>query len=443
MYEDDIAALTALTASLHLTDLAELNHSAKGKGRLGDLSDEQLAFETYREELEAADQVESDRRFALSFETAGRQDRDVLDILREEEDQARRDREIAVAVSQGRPFPRSSAPSTSTNRIGTPRTSAPSTRATSLTRPSTASTSTSSSQPPVASSSAIQVNCVICGDRTRSSNAVQVPCKYQHHYCTDCLRNLFLSSTRDESLFPPRCDGTIIPLSLAQPHLGMKQLTLFRAKSIEFSTTNRLYCSTQSCSAFLGEANNDRKGAVRCENCQADTCRACKAPWHGLFGLCAAGADDEAAAILKNERGYQRCPGCRRMVELDVGCFHMTCLCSRQFCYLCAADWKTCNCLQWDENLLLRAAQNRVRAEEQARPRDRDVLLPDVPRANAVARVVEQLRVNHECEHEDWYLHGAGGQYASFATLFGVVHPISSRTSSCPRIDLSSPSGLR
>ncbi|BGP14329.1 hypothetical protein JCM10213v2_002276 [Rhodosporidiobolus nylandii] len=429
----DEAALISLVASLHLTDLAERNNSTKGKGRSGEVSDEDRAFELYRAELEAAEQFATDRRLALSLDAAGRQDGEALGVFQREEEQARRDRELALAVSRGRLLPRSGTPSTSTSRFGTPQTSAPSTRATSITRPSSASSSSAqvpvgasfsgaSTSPadtrlstfvstPVASSSYVLVNCVICTERTPSTRAVQVPCAHRHWYCHGCVRDLFLAALRDESLFPPRCDGAAIPLSLARPHLTSQELDLYRSKAIEFGTTNRLYCSTPSCSAFLGEAQPQSKVGVKCDACQASTCRACKAPWHGVFGLCAAGADDEAAEVLARERGYQRCPGCRRMVELDLGCFHMTCLCSRQFCYLCAADWKNCPCPQWDENRLLRAAQDRVRAEEHNRPTNAPV--PLAPRVNRIAEAVETLRTNHECRHPRWRYRDGPGQCQS------------------------------
>jgi hypothetical protein len=44
-----------------------------------------------------------------------------------------------------------------------------------------------------------------------------------------------------------------------------------------------------------------------------------------------------------------RCPGCNEMVEKSLGCTHIICRCSAQFCYICRARWKTCNCTRWHE----------------------------------------------------------------------------------------------
>lgn len=313
--------LVALVASLHLSDLAELNNSAKGKGKEGEVSAEQAAFDVYAAELEEIEQIEGDKRLALSLEAAVRSDRDVLSAFAEQEEIARRDHELALALEQGRPLPRTTAPST---RFGTPRSS----RATSLTRATTPATSIFSTDGPAFSPSAstskptVYVDCVICGDRTPSTRTVQVPCADRHHYCRDCITDLFVRASKDESLFPPRCDGVLIPLSLVERLLPSRDLAVFRAKAVEFGTTNKLYCSTPTCSTFLGSADGGKAG-IACGSCQASTCRACKAPWHGLFGACAEGADDEVAAALTKQEGFQRCPGCKRVVELSVGCFHM------------------------------------------------------------------------------------------------------------------------
>jgi hypothetical protein len=41
------------------------------------------------------------------------------------------------------------------------------------------------------------------------------------------------------------------------------------------------------------------------------------------------------------------------VVELAQGCYHMTCRCRAEFCYLCSKPWKNCPCPQWDERRLL------------------------------------------------------------------------------------------
>ncbi|KAJ8125734.1 hypothetical protein O1611_g7905 [Lasiodiplodia mahajangana] len=60
--------------------------------------------------------------------------------------------------------------------------------------------------------------------------------------------------------------------------------------------------------------------------------------------------------IARRER-WQRCQKCFTMVELNHGCFHITCKCGAQFCYLCGAKWKTCQCDHWEEHRLYERAE--------------------------------------------------------------------------------------
>ncbi|BGP14324.1 hypothetical protein JCM10213_004451 [Rhodosporidiobolus nylandii] len=339
---------------LHRTDLAELVSHRKGKGKEGEADDEMAAFVLYEEELDNAEQRIGDRRMALSLDAAGREDDQAINEAEREEEAARRDRELAIALDGGRTQVSSSSGSTSSMKGSTNNS-----RSTLSTEPTTASSVASTSSLPST------VECPICLSRSPLSATTQVPCRENHHYCNPCLRNLFLLSTRDESLFPPGCDGTAIPLSLVKEHLSSAELALYTAKAVEFNTKNRLYCSTSSCSAFLGEAQPQSKVGVKCDACQASTCRACKAPWHGPFGLCGAEEDDEAAKVLHDQRGYQRCPSCKRVVELRYGCDHIYCLCGCQFCYACGASWKTCDCPLWDEQRLLEWRGRAVRPEVQ------------------------------------------------------------------------------
>jgi len=316
--------LAALVASLHLSDLATLSDSRKGKRRQGEVDDEECACALYAQELEAVEQVEADRRFALSFETAGHADGPVLDDLVAQEDLATHDHEIAVAVSRGRTFEQARR-STTASRSSSCSASSRASRSTSLTRPSTSSPSPGPDAPPVPplpSTSGCRAPCVICTERVASHSAITVPCADKHTYCAECLCALFRAATRDESLFPPRCDGVPIPVALVTPFLSMADLATFNKKAIEFSTPDRLYCARATCSAFLGPTSDTKRG-VECGSCGSQTCEACKAPWHGLFGLCGASGDDEAAALLERDMQFRRCPGCRRVVELDTGCFHM------------------------------------------------------------------------------------------------------------------------
>lgn len=196
---------------------------------------------------------------------------------------------------------------------------------------------------------------------------IAAPCG--HYYDKECILDLFASATRDESLFPPRCCRQNIPLASVQPYMTSKALQTFAEKAKEFSTLKRVYCANPTCSRFLGP---QREGMatlwssllLTCPECQTLTCDRCKnCVERGVMHRCNTDANDQKVLALGDREGWARCPGCGQMIELNLGCFHMTCRCRTEFCYLCKARWKTCACPQWDERRLLVAAEQRADAE--------------------------------------------------------------------------------
>jgi hypothetical protein len=102
--------------------------------------------------------------------------------------------------------------------------------------------------------------------------------------------------------------------------------------------------------------------------CEMTTCGSCRSRHQGFTHRCTPDVDTEQVLTLSHASGWARCPGCAQMIELNMGCFHMTCRCKTEFCYLCKALWKSCRCPQWDEaRLLATAAERRVDAQLPAR----------------------------------------------------------------------------
>ncbi|GJN87212.1 hypothetical protein Rhopal_000157-T1 [Rhodotorula paludigena] len=348
--DDSLAPEDAsLVAQLLMGDIAELSRQKEGYKRS---ASERVAIELYRSELRGVLQSAQDDKLARSLARAGRTDSALLDKFAHEEQCARRDRDIAVRLYKveqwrGREYDvkdiEPHVPKPPEVRLDQPEpfVSSP---------PSSPQAVYQPSQRPQLKSP--KVECIICTDSCPRQATVRVSCKEKHSYCFRCLTALFIAATKDESLFPPSCDGTVIPLDLARPHLTSQELKLYKRKSLEFTCPNRLYCSNARCSAFLGPSQ-PLKSAIRCGECKSWTCVACKAPWHGQFGLCGASPDDEAAAALQRDFAYKRCPSCHRVVELESGCDHITCQCRYEFCFNCLAKWKTCACPVWDERRLI------------------------------------------------------------------------------------------
>lgn len=160
--------------------------------------------------------------------------------------------------------------------------------------------------------------CESCNERKGLDEVFGTSCG--HHYCHDCLNTLFRLSTVDETLFPPRCCRQEIPLLSAEVYLSANLVLEFLKKSLEYRTMDRTYCSQPTCSQFI-PANIKGEAAV-CATCSTVTCTICKGGSH--IGDCPQDIGIQLTLATAQEQGWQRCLNCQSMVELDVGCNHIT-----------------------------------------------------------------------------------------------------------------------
>ena len=208
--------------------------------------------------------------------------------------------------------------------------------------------------------------CVVCYERIPGLFYVKAPCG--HIYDIGCTTSLVKGATSDESLFPPRCCTRPIPYNLFNALIPLEVWKAFEQASQEFSTTakDRVYCPSPTCSKFLGSVKALSR-TTACPTCRTSACTNCRKRAHPHRRFCE--QEDETGALqgLLEQNRWQRCPNCRAVVELNQGCYHITCRCRSQFCYLCSAPWKTCACRQWDERMLLAEAERRVDAQVRLR----------------------------------------------------------------------------
>ncbi|KAK4508696.1 hypothetical protein PRZ48_002435 [Zasmidium cellare] len=219
--------------------------------------------------------------------------------------------------------------------------------------------------------------CCACGESNSSEKDYTAQCG--HHYCTDCLTGLFAAAMKDERLYPPRCCTRAIPFPIARRYLTREIEAAFADKKEELDDADRHYCCVPTCSAYIPRDHRFVFDTARCPFCQEYTCTKCNSAAH--TGHCPVDKGLEEVIEAGREEGWQRCQRCKRMIELTIGCNHITCVCRAEFCYVCGAKWKSCRCPQFDEARLLERAQE-VAGREGAN----------------VAQVAEELRGRHECE---------------------------------------------
>ncbi|KAI5866354.1 hypothetical protein GGS23DRAFT_383649 [Durotheca rogersii] len=327
---------TALILQLLREDAEQAAAVARGKGKNpeGTQTDAQVALNVFLTDLLTTEAFLADQKMALSIQRAVQLDGDALFQSEEEERRARRDRNMSLALSTGQDGVTASeagpgAPSddpeyleklqylyvTGIDTITEDNVNISDDETLVNSQPE--SSRWAASRP--AKKQPQKRECAACGDLKHFAQLAKAPC--QHEYCRECLTHLFRDATLDESLFPPRCCKQTIPLDKNRLFLDYDVVQLFRKKAVEFSTPRRTYCHDRNCGAFIPQTNYVDDTAT-CVECRRQTCITCKNAHHG--GDCPNDEQLQGVIQLARQQGWQRCQNCWGMVELNMGCYHMT-----------------------------------------------------------------------------------------------------------------------
>lgn len=322
-----------LIAQLQREDVEALISGSKGKQKEGQLTDSQLALQLCLEDLNLFDLTHVDHQMACSVASAVVDDCFLIEDALNAEDQAREDHELALRIhnaSDGELIQVDSTPRAAYEEELDGETLAriQARRFADMyglrnppwgcdSQPRAESSRWAASRKPVSLHDMIR--CVACSDEAPWFDTVAAPCG--DVYCAECLSTLFETSITDESLYPPRCCRQTIPFNRAKEFLNARVIECFTAKREELDTKNRIYCHAPSCSTFIPPSAiaND---VGTCPSCARTTCTMCKAAQH--YGDCPEDGALQDLINTANAEGWQRCYVCARMVELELGCNHMT-----------------------------------------------------------------------------------------------------------------------
>lgn len=156
-------------------------------------------------------------------------------------------------------------------------------------------------------------HCFVCADEKASSELAATPCN--HGYCGECLSALFKKSLADETLFPPRWFNRPIPFAEVEKFLAADVVDAFKKMQVELNAENRTFCSYKECENLtLRDESED--GLEICPRCCRATCLVCKNAHPGYIQC--------PLLVFADEQGWKQCYSCRRVLELSVGCNHMT-----------------------------------------------------------------------------------------------------------------------
>jgi hypothetical protein len=241
--DDELAALT-----LQLEEFGLASESSKGKHPIDNPPDFEVAFASFQAELEQYRSFLNDQILAQSIGAAVHTDVILIGNITSQDIQAHDDRRYALQLSNNDPNieapPRHVDTCDQSNVEGWVTTVTSTIAAHSVIDFSDEETEAGPSmtytecQADTMMKLATEFACTACTGRFPRTNMVTATCS--HRYCADCAKKLFMRSTKDEELYPPRCCKQPIPLVLVAKHLDAKEVATFELASVEFTTQNRI-----------------------------------------------------------------------------------------------------------------------------------------------------------------------------------------------------------
>ena len=199
-----------------------------------------------------------------------------------------------------------------------------------------------------------KIECLICMSEIKKDDYFPLKscCDLYH---VDCLRE-YLNLEITEKRVPikcPKCED-IFQESDLRERLDNEMFGKYQKFLMDNLVMNNpdefSCCPTPDC-AYVFMPNGQSR--FLCSLCNQDYCLNCRVNYHEnitceefqkSFKESGYGESDKQFFSFVKGNKFKQCPNCKYWVEKNRGCNHMTCRCKHEFCYVCGAKHKTCNC---------------------------------------------------------------------------------------------------
>ncbi|GAA0150719.1 ubiquitin-protein ligase [Lithospermum erythrorhizon] len=195
-----------------------------------------------------------------------------------------------------------------------------------------------------------------------------------HRYCFACIKK-HVEAKLLQGMGLPKCphEGCDLEVKLdkCRKFLTVELFDLMseRFKEATIPAAQKVYCPYPRCSVLMSRSDLQGwtcsdQGATRCRKCDGLFCISCLAAWHS--GMTCSSfkqsnpplfVEEATVKAIAAKHFWRQCSVCNHIVSLVQGCYHITCRCGHEFCYLCGAEWKnkraTCTCPYWDERNII------------------------------------------------------------------------------------------
>jgi len=201
--------------------------------------------------------------------------------------------------------------------------------------------------------------CLVCYDDKHKDNFHRLQCG--HEFCKNCLCELIETAINEnkgfgssQNLKCPQCKENIEDQDIRELTDHNREVLERIANIKTRETLEKLpgykHCQTPDCEFYWINENGHRQ-EIDCRQCGARFCSSCCHP-HSMQMSCKdaeidrksdgnMSAKDRKANQKWLKKNTKQCPDCKRFVQKNRGCNHMTCKCGAQFCWICGESYRT------------------------------------------------------------------------------------------------------
>ncbi|OMJ81191.1 hypothetical protein SteCoe_18367 [Stentor coeruleus] len=184
--------------------------------------------------------------------------------------------------------------------------------------------------------------CSICQEQKLNSELfTQALC--MHIFCKNCITEYLTIRISESNVLKMPCPHHDCTLEILEadiinliPENLYKKYQIFKRNEELNNSPFLRWCPVPDCIGYdIGNMLNDK---LTCNVCEYKYCYYCSEPWH-INSKCKE-INDKELDKWGNKNNVRYCPNCRRKVEKNNGCNHMTCVkCNYEWCWLCGEKY--------------------------------------------------------------------------------------------------------
>ena len=198
--------------------------------------------------------------------------------------------------------------------------------------------------------------CLVCSEPNNGNNLIGLKCK--HLLCLSCFKDYIETRLTEDPLtivlLPCPCHGcnlivtkTVVTKCLSEDKHLLEEYNKYSLKNFSEMNSDIKWCPNPKCGLIVRVPGHGMReinclcGHMFCFKCLRESHRPCDCEMVGIWENKNCSNEENLRWLLLNTK---QCPNCKKHIEKNQGCNHMTCSkkvggCGHEFCWICLDVW--------------------------------------------------------------------------------------------------------